>query len=328
MADSLSKPPAAPLARRVMSTDEVPAAQRLAYWLDVVCKVYCGLDCEPPRDREIFGRVEFSGIGELTFTSVESNGRGIVRTPERIRAGNEDHFLVLLPRRGAAVLRQSAREAVLHPGDFAFHDCALPFELAFEEAGHAAYALRLKRSRLEAHVRNLDDLTAVAVAGRGAAGQLLVSMVQTLHRDLDSLHPSSALGVCEGITSIVAAGLRSLPRANLRASTKLAAYHLTRIKAHVREHLCDPALSAASAAAAVGLSPAQVSRLFRGEPAPLSRFIWQQRLEACRRDLADPRLAHRSVSDIAFSWGFNDAAHFSRVFRLQHGMSPREWRQR
>ena len=33
------------------------------------------------------------------------------------------------------------------------------------------------------------------------------------------------------------------------------------------------------------------------------------------------------MSDIAFSWGFNDAAHFSRSFKEQYGMSPREFRQ-
>lgn len=59
----------------------------------------------------------------------------------------------------------------------------------------------------------------------------------------------------------------------------------------------------------------------------LSRLIWKMRLDACRRDLADPRLRDRSVSDIAFSWGFNNAAHFSRSFRDEYGVSPREWRE-
>src|SRR5687767_13434301 len=151
MSDRPFQADAAPAAdRRVLGTDDVPAAQGLAYWLDVVCKLYCGLDCEPPADGRIFGRVEFSGIGDLTFTAVQSNGLRILRTPSLVRAGNEDHVLVLLPRRGRALLRQSGREAVVQPGDFVFHDCSLPFELAFEESGHEAYALRLRRGQLEA----------------------------------------------------------------------------------------------------------------------------------------------------------------------------------
>ncbi len=75
------------------------------------------------------------------------------------------------------------------------------------------------------------------------------------------------------------------------------------------------------------LSADHLCRLYRHEPVPLSRHILQLRLDACRRDLADPRLAMRSVSEIAYSWGFNDAAHFSRRFRERHGLSPTEWRE-
>jgi len=47
-------------------------------------------------------------------------------------------------------------------------------------------------------------------------------------------------------------------------------------------------------------------------------------LDAARRDLCDPGLAASSVSRIALSWRFNDAAHFSRAFRARFGCSPRE----
>lgn len=66
------------------------------------------------------------------------------------------------------------------------------------------------------------------------------------------------------------------------------------------------------------MSADHLARLFCGEPVPLSRWIWQQRLDACRRDLSNPILIYRSVSDIAFSWGFNYATHFSRAFWI-HG---------
>ena len=167
----------------------------------------------------------------------------------------------------------------------------------------------------------------MTVPHTSAAGNLLLSMVDTLQRDLDRLHPSSVIGVSEGITSIIAAGLRSLPIANMRHASSLSAYHVMRVKAYVMERLRDPNLSIASIATAMRLSPDHLSRLFRSEPVPLSRMIWRQRLEACRRELSDPRQARRSVSKIAFSWGFHDAAHFSRSFKEQYGATPREWRQ-
>src|SRR5262249_28167016 len=37
--------------------------------------------------------------------------------------------------------------------------------------------------------------------------------------------------------------------------------------------------------------------------------------------------AHRSISEIAYRYGFCDSAHFSRTFRHRFGLPPREFRQ-
>lgn len=312
--------------RQHLSTASVPEGQRFAYWLDLICSLYVQLECEPPSSRQIFGDVDFSRIGVLDCTHLRSNATRIRRTPERIRQDTEDYCLVLIQREGQGTLGQDGRMAMMGPTDFVLIDCTRPYELIFDGDHHDVYAIRLPRQQLACHVGNLEELCATTVSGESAAGHLLLTMVDTLWRDEGELHPASQLGISEGITSVIGAGLRTLPGANLRKSSNLAAYHVARIRAHVQLNLRDPELTIGTVAQAMKLSPDHVCRLFRNEPAPLSRVIWQQRLDACRRDLADPRMAERSVSDIAFSWGFNDATHFSRSFRERHEVSPREWR--
>ncbi|MGD9922536.1 MAG: helix-turn-helix domain-containing protein, partial [Pseudorhodoplanes sp.] len=58
----------------------------------------------------------------------------------------------------------------------------------------------------------------------------------------------------------------------------------------------------------------------------LNVWIWNQRLDGAKRDICDPALAGRTITEIAFGWGFNDAAHFSRIFRGRFGCSARELR--
>jgi len=41
-----------------------------------------------------------------------------------------------------------------------------------------------------------------------------------------------------------------------------------------------------------------------------------------RRDLADPRQAGRSITEIALDRGFSDSAHASRAFSAAFGQSP------
>jgi AraC-like DNA-binding protein len=94
----------------------------------------------------------------------------------------------------------------------------------------------------------------------------------------------------------------------------------------LRDRLRDPSFGVAELAAALRLSPSTLHRVWGGEACSLSDWLWAQRLDATRRDLCDPALAARSISEIAFAWGFNDAAHFSRAFRARFGRSPRELR--
>jgi AraC-like DNA-binding protein len=66
--------------------------------------------------------------------------------------------------------------------------------------------------------------------------------------------------------------------------------------------------------------------LFQGENNTVNRYIWDLRLEKCRADLANPLHRHRTITEIAFAWGFNNSTHFSRIFKERFGLSARAYR--
>jgi AraC-like DNA-binding protein len=49
-------------------------------------------------------------------------------------------------------------------------------------------------------------------------------------------------------------------------------------------------------------------------------------LARCRRALEDSRQAHRSLSEIAYGWGFSDMTYFGCSFRKAYGMLPSVYR--
>jgi len=107
----------------------------------------------------------------------------------------------------------------------------------------------------------------------------------------------------------------------------LADGHRARIRRCVEARLFDPELSPASVAAALGLSPRYLRLLLAGDGESLTAYILRRRLEECARQLRDPRHAGRSVTELAFACGFNDASHFSRAFKARFDRSPRDYRQ-
>jgi AraC-like DNA-binding protein len=117
----------------------------------------------------------------------------------------------------------------------------------------------------------------------------------------------------------VVAGLSSLGGAPPEPSSEAR-------RERARARLRDPGLTVAAIAAQLHTSVSTLHRAFAGEPCSIAEWIWVQRLDAVRADLGDPALRHRTISDLAFAWGFVDASHFSRAFRARFGRTARDVR--
>jgi AraC-like DNA-binding protein len=313
---------------RLLSTADVAPRHRLAYWSDMVCDTYVQLDCQaPPGSATIDGSIASAEVGTLSLSQVTATAQLVHRTPAKIARANEDYFLVSIQTTGRGLVAQDGREAHLLPGDFALYDSTRPYTLGFD-GDFQQYVLMLPGRVLRTELPGTERLTATLVSGQRGAGHLMINMIRTLAADIETLAPESAVAVADSVTQILIAGLSALPAARRAPLSQLHAYHLERIKACVRARLRDPELTVASVAAELRMSPSTLHRTWGGEACSLADWIWAQRLDAAQRDLCDPGEAGRSVSEIAFSWGFSDAAHFSRAFRARFGRTPREVRPR
>jgi AraC-like DNA-binding protein len=310
----------------IVSTDGVEPSRRLAFWTDLVCDTYVQLDCDAAAGRAtIEGDIRADEFAKLQLSKVTATPQIVRRTAAKIAHASEDYFLVSIQTRGEGVILQDDRTARLRPGDFALYDSTRPYELRFDSS-FQQYVLRLPGPTLRTALRDTQLLTASTVSGQRGAGHLMIGMIRTLAADIDTLAPESAAAVAESVTQILIAGLSALPAARRQAVSHLTAYHREQIKACARARIHDSELTVAGIAAQLHLSTSTLHRAWAGEACSLAEWIWAQRLDAARRDLCDPGLAARSVSEIAFSWGFNDAAHFSRAFRARFGCSARELR--
>lgn len=311
---------------QTISTASVEPSQRLAFWTDLVCDTYVQLDCDAAGGRStVEGDIRADELASLRLSKVTASPQIVRRTAAKIAHASEDYFLVSIQTRGEGLILQDNRAARLAPGDFALYDSTRPYELRFD-GPFQQYVLQLPGPTLRTALRNTAALTASTVSGQRGAGHLMIGMIRTLAADIATLAPASAHAVAESVTQILIAGLSALPAARQAPVSHLTAYHREQIKACVRARLRDPTLSVATLAAQLRLSLSTLHRAWSGEACSLSEWIWAQRLDAAQHDLCDPNQSARSVSEIAYSWGFNDAAHFSRAFRRRFGCAAREMR--
>jgi AraC-like DNA-binding protein len=96
---------------------------------------------------------------------------------------------------------------------------------------------------------------------------------------------------------------------------------------YIEQHLREPDLAPESIAAAFRMSSRYLHRLFDTDSESLAKYIRRRRIEESARLLASPLQRRRSISEIAYDFGFSSLAHFSKIFREHHGMSPTDYRQ-
>ena len=98
---------------------------------------------------------------------------------------------------------------------------------------------------------------------------------------------------------------------------------MERIMKVVNDHLDDSEFNVDALTKEVGISRAQLHRKMRDMTGlPVSEFIRNIRLEQAVRLLEEQKI---NVTQVAYSVGFSNLAHFSTVFRKQFGVSPTEY---
>jgi AraC family transcriptional activator of tynA and feaB len=98
------------------------------------------------------------------------------------------------------------------------------------------------------------------------------------------------------------------------------------VRAAVELLLSNPSVGRAEVAQAAGISVRYANALLAEQNTSIARLIQTRRLARCRMALEDPLQKHRTVSDIAYGWGFSDMTHFGRSFKAAYGLSPRDYR--
>ncbi|MEV5151382.1 helix-turn-helix domain-containing protein [Streptomyces werraensis] len=315
-----------------VSTDQVPAGERFAFWHEMCSKMWLPLDtrCAPHPESAFRAQASFSGIDLVQATLLTATPHSIHRTPKLVREADPEEFLVTCAVRGRVFGEQDDRRAVLHAGDLTLRDSSRPYltRLAPREPTGQVLVLRFPRPLLPFPARDLGRLSAVTIPGAQGIGALCSAFLLQLARHMHEFSPADTGRLSALTLDVLIAALADAldTQAAVSPHTRQRAL-MAQIRAFILDNLCDPQLTPDAIAAAHHISLRYLHKLFQQEGQTVAGFIRERRLEQCRRDLANPRLAARPIHAIAARWGFTSPAHFSQAFRAAYGLSPRQYRQ-
>jgi AraC-like DNA-binding protein len=307
-----------------MDTDEVSARDRIPFWNDWINSLFQGLQSDLYGDTEFDGRLASAHAGDVILTRLESNRHRVMRSRSQVRGSEVGYLKIVAPFYGSAGVEQKGREAWVSPGEWSIYDTTDTYAVSNPSRVEHLIVM-VPKAHLAERGLVIDELMARRLGGCGGIARVALETMRSAWRELPCMTPDAARSTGDVITQCVHLSLLDLAgrgtavtqRENLRE----------RIKQHVMRHLADADLSVEQIARALNVSRRHLYNAFADEPDGVAGFLLARRIQACRLAFDDPKLADRSITEIALAFGFSNPAHFSRVFRNHSGVSPSAYRQ-
>ena len=291
--------------------------------LSVVCGSFdTTLD---PRHSLFIGDVCGADLGGLEFAKVRTNAGRIRHTLGAEDDGSSAHCFLIFQKSGRQHIHQANESIELMPGDLALVDAATSFQI--EPHGLIENtSIHLSRDLIRQHLREGELFG--RLARNSAAGRLIRTLINFINdselkgRSEWGEGAALQLALLALAAPAIAQGAKEEWSSSLFNEGDIRALAVQLIE----ESLQESELSPATIAEKMHISVRRLYRIFEEQGDSVCRFILRRRLERVAHDLSNPRLLGVSITQIAFKWGFVEAAHFSRTFKRQYEISPRDYR--
>lgn len=267
-------------------------------------------------------------LSEFTLSKINGSS-GDVIYDNLDSSSPEFEYILIIQLAGSCNVEGPEHNVSLHSHEAMLLSDNQPWNLHFK-SNHFQIALRFHHAYLTPLLAKKDIRLMTIFRVDKGVGKLLLQYLIELEFELKNGHitQSTSVFLTRTIVNLVATCLIELNAVNDRKQSATYDYHVFRVKNYVAENLRNSQLNIQTISAALNISPPHLHRIFKNEPLSISHYLWQKRLQGCAKDLSDELKNNESISTIAFSWGFNDVAHFSRVFKEMYGVPPSKWRKK
>jgi AraC family transcriptional activator of tynA and feaB len=315
--------------RRLMSRENGLAAfrDRGGSWSNLYSLKIERADVSPTGCRAAEPEIVAETLGPIRVLQLTSGPITIRRTETDIERTDERCFTFIIQIEGSANFQQYGNQTQLRAGDLTLCDNCAPYSYGSDEASKVIM-LRVPVNVLRENLPSPHE----CCGRRLGHGQDLVSTAGAMARSLMEQLGAGLSEECRRrgaqhlLSMISSCYVASFDRLGGRSSVMTGRHW--RVRLFIEQNLRDPELSPAMIATHLKLSSRYLRMIFAANNESISAYVLRRRLEECAARLIDARWSGHSITEIAFSWGFNSAPHFTRSFREQFQLSPRDYRAR
>jgi AraC family transcriptional activator of tynA and feaB len=301
---------------RSLSTSGLAPKKQIECWTEALTDLCGRFDVDPLQASSLEARINYRTVSRLKLCQIEASQHRIAHTPSRIRLSEHPFVKILFQTHGISYFEQDGRHIELMPGDCLAYDVSCPHTIISPSFTRHEVVIVPKELLRERGFRSAK-MSACKLSARAGTGRIAYDFVHAAFDEATKLSPYNAIGVADALIDLLLLPLREADMMFDRVGPE-AMY--VRAQGFIREHLRDPDLCIDQISMALGCTKRYLHMLFSDKGMTVSDYIWQARLQHCRQELETQ--PGKTITDVAFSWGFSSSSHFSRVFRKYFGIAP------
>jgi AraC family transcriptional activator of tynA and feaB len=311
--------------KKLFSTADVHRRDRFDYWHNVACKTLVDHLSKPECRQTFEAQIETGTLADIELILFENSPMNAIRSAQHLARAEDGDLFLCRQISGVLAFEQEGRHVLMKAGDFALLDPLLTYSAKFR-SGSKLLVLKTPRRALEARVGQTREMVALPISRSNPEFAWTSSFLAMLPEISDSMTQAAKEIAKEQTLDLIALSLmRAMGLSNPRISSARTVA-LLNVRAAIESRLSDPTLDPASVAEAAGISVRYANSLLAERSTSITRLIRARRLERCRMALEDPLQRHRTISEIAYGWGFSDMTHFGKSFKVMFKLSPRDYR--
>lgn len=271
-------------------------------------------------DKGFAARNEVWSLGGLTISRGSAQAISSSRPKALIRRTPVDHWVLTVCKRSTVALSTRNESVTVQPG--IPYVISLADEMATVKDDYERVQFYLSRDTFMHIGSALDDARGRPM--ETSAGRLLADYMLLMVKNLPDLPPDDGPRLVTAVEAMIGACLAPPADRTANVQVQMDFTLMERVRRAVRAHLRSPSLGPDKLCREAATSRSQLYRLLEGEGG-VAHYIQRQRLSESFVMLCDVSNA-LPIGRIADVLCFADASSFSRAFRREFGMSPRDVR--
>jgi AraC-like DNA-binding protein len=309
----------------VFDTKRLAAAQRREAWREAICEIYLQVDCAAEKQDDYAGFVREARLGAVTLTDALCSAQSIHRRPHHTAHFDKDFYYFGIEHLSEINIHQAGSSFPLRPGIGTLYYANEPYNLRCYVKSRQFW-VELPRDTFDRRFDSGRPPLLAPISLSEGLGRIAAEFCSSLAQESANVDETPRERLGEQLMDILALALHGEPGRQSADEKSVQLARLGSIKAYIESNLGDPNLSLTTIAKQNGISLRYLHQLFRLTDASVSEWLRLRRLQKCYDLLMSPQHANQTITEVAYSMGFNSSSHFSNLFRAQFNVRPSDVR--